>query len=119
MNVGYNQAELLEGGRKQLLCSGQTAVDEQGQPQHPDDMRQQIQLALSNLEAVLGEADMSFADVVRLNVYTTDVDEALTHFDVLGATLGPHNVMPPMSLLGVTRLAIPGLLIEFEATAMQ
>ena len=118
LNVGYNQAEILEGAKRQLICAGQTAVDGEGNPQHPDDMRGQVTLALDNLEAVLGGADMSLANVVRLNVYATDVDEAIKNFDVLGARFGPVENAPPMTLLGVSRLAIPGLMFELEATAV-
>jgi len=114
---GYNQAEIIEGAKRQLVCSGQTSVNEDGAPQHIDDMRAQIALALSNLEAVLSEADMSLANITRLNIFTTDVDEAMNNFDLLGAKLGAAGVMPPMTLLGITRLAIPGLMIELEATA--
>jgi len=114
---GYNQGEILEGATRQLVCSGQTSVDAEGTPQHLDDMRGQITLALDNLEAVLSAADMSLANITRLNIYTTDVDAAMNNFDVLGAKLGSVGVSPPMSLLGITRLAIPGLLIEIEATA--
>ncbi|MEM6930926.1 MAG: RidA family protein, partial [Myxococcota bacterium] len=94
---------------------GQTAVDGEGRPQHPDDLRAQLALALDNLEAVLAAAEMKLANVTRLNVYTTDVDETLKHFDLLGTRFGPAN--PPMTLLGVARLALPGLAIELEATA--
>ncbi len=117
LNFGYNQAELLEGMNRQLVCAGQTAVDADGNPQHPGDMRSQMVLALDNLEAVLGAADMGLADVIRLNIYSTDVDETLKAFDVLGSRLGPVGASPPMTLLGVTRLAIPPLMVEFEATA--
>lgn len=114
---GYNQGEILQGAERQLICSGQTSVDTEGNPQHPEDMRGQITLALDNLEAVLSAADMGFSDITRLNIYTTDIDEAMNHFDVLGAKLGSAGVSPPMSLLGITRLAIPELMIEIEATA--
>ena len=117
LNFGYNQAEILEGAKRQLICAGQTAVDAEGNPQYPDDMRGQLTLALDNLKAVLSAADMGLANVIRLNIYTTDVDQAMKHFDVLGARFGPVGATPPMTLLGVTRLAIPGLLIEVEATA--
>ena len=60
---------------------------------------------------------MGLADVVRLNLYTTDVDEALKHFDILGSRFGPAGAAPPMTLLGVTRLALPPLMFEIEATA--
>ena len=117
LNVGYHQAEILEGAKRQLICAGQTAVDAEGNPQHLEDMRNQITLALDNLEAVLGGAHMGLANITRLNIYTTDVDEAMKHFDVFGARFGPINAAPPMTLLGVTRLAIPGLMFEIEATA--
>lgn len=117
LNVGYNQAEILEGITRQLVCAGQTAVDAEGNPQHPGDMRKQITLALDNLEAVLSAADMGLANITRLNVYTTDIDEAMKHFDLLGARFGPVNAAPPMTLLGVARLAIPPLMFEIEATA--
>ena len=117
IKLGYNQAEVIEGATRQVICAGQTAVDENGAPQHPDDMRGQIALALDNLEAVLAGADMTLANVTKLGIYATDVDEALKNFDLMGMRFGPHQVAPPMTLLGVTRLAIPGLMFEIEATA--
>lgn len=117
LNLGYNQAEILEGAQRHLVCAGQTAVDGQGVPQHPGDMRAQIGLSLDNLEKVLGDAGMDLSHVTKLGVFATDVDEALKHFDVLGLRLARHDVAPPMTLLGVSRLAIPGLLFEIEATA--
>lgn len=117
LNFGYNQAEMLDGATRQLVCAGQTAVDADGNPQYPGDMRSQIALALDNLEAVLSAADMGLGSVIRLNVYTTDVDEALKHFDILGSRFGPVEAAPPMTLLGVTRLALAPLMFEIEATA--
>lgn len=117
IKLGYNQAEVIEGAARQVICAGQTAVDSAGNPQHPGDMRAQISLALDNLEAVLNAARMNLSNVSRLGIYATDVDEALKNFDLMGMRFGPHRVAPPMTLLGVTRLAIPGLLFEIEATA--
>lgn len=117
LRLGYNQAEIIEGSSRQLICAGQTAVDGAGNPQHPGDMRGQIGLALDNLEAVLAQANMGLSNVVRLAIYATDVDEALKNFDLFGMRFGPIRCAPPMTLLGVTRLAIPGLLFEIEATA--
>ncbi len=117
LKLGYNQAEIIEGASRQLICAGQTAVDAQGNPRHPGDMRGQIGLALDNLQAVLSSAGMELGHVTRLAIYATDVDEALKHFDLLGMRFGAAQCAPPMTLLGVTRLAIPGLLFEIEATA--
>ncbi|MGH3821395.1 MAG: RidA family protein [Pseudonocardiaceae bacterium] len=115
LNYGFSQAVLIEGHRRELICSGQTVTDADGHPQHAGDMRNQISMALDNLEAILIEAEMTFANISHLNIYTIDVDETLKHFDVLGARLG---VTPAMTLLGVTRLAFLELMIELEATAV-
>ncbi|MEM6986149.1 MAG: RidA family protein [Pseudomonadota bacterium] len=118
IQFGYNQAVYVEGHTKQLLCSGQTAVDATGAPCHAGDMRQQLALALDNMEATLHAAGMGLDKVVRLTVFSTDVDATLANFDVLAARLGVETLRPAMSLLGVTRLALPPLLVELEATAM-
>ncbi|WP_370399525.1 RidA family protein [Sulfitobacter sp. JB4-11] len=117
LKLGYNQAEIIEQTKRQLICAGQTSVDENGAPQHVGDMRGQIALALANLESVLEGAEMGLANVTRLTIYATDVDEALKNFDLLGMRFGPAGVAPPMTLLGVTRLALPDLMFEIEATA--
>ena len=118
LKLGYNQAEIIEGGSRQLVCAGQTSVDAEGNPQHAGDMRGQMTLVLDNLEAVLSAADMSLANITRLEIFATDVDEALRNFDVLGARFGPLNATPPMTLLGVSRLALAPLMFEIQATAV-
>jgi len=117
LQLGYNQAEIIEQTSRQLICAGQTSVNEQGQPQHIDDMRHQIIFALDNLEAVLKSADMDLTNIIKLGIYTTDVDAAMQNFDIFGARFGSVQAAPPMTLLGVTRLALPGLMFEIEATA--
>ncbi|AZL58157.1 RidA family protein [Tabrizicola piscis] len=117
LKLGYNQAEIIEGATRQLICAGQTAVDADGNPQHLGDMRGQIGLALDNLAVVLGGAGMDLSHVTRLGIFATDVDEALRNFDLLGMRFGTVQNAPPMTLVGVTRLAIPGLMFEIEATA--
>lgn len=115
--LGYHQAELVSNMTRQLVIAGQTAVDGEGQPQHPDDMRAQMTLALDNLEAVLTDARMSLGNIIQLTIHTTDVDGALPHFDVLGRRFGAVDAAPPMTLVGVQRLALPSLLFEITAIA--
>jgi enamine deaminase RidA (YjgF/YER057c/UK114 family) len=116
MQLGFDQAQLIEGHRRQLVCSGQDAVDGDGQAQHAGDMAAQLDHALDNLEAVLGGADMTLGNVVRLNVYTTDVDELFEHWRLLPSRFGDDRFVT--SVLGVTRLAAPDLLVLLEATAV-
>src|SRR5690606_25538116 len=116
--LGYHQGELVAGHTRTLFCAGQTAMSGDGKPQHAGDMAKQLALSLDNLEAVLAEAGMSLANLVRLNVYTTDVDQLFPHYGVLAARLGAAGVAPPTTMLGVTRLAVPELMVELEGTAV-
>ncbi|MEV0950845.1 RidA family protein [Promicromonospora sp. NPDC050249] len=116
--MGFNQGELVSGHARTLYCSGQTAMSADGRPEHDGDMAAQLELSLANLEAVLGEAGMSLTNLVRLNVYTTDVDLLFQHYGVLASRLGAAQVSPSTTMLGVTRLAIPGQLVELEGTAV-
>jgi enamine deaminase RidA (YjgF/YER057c/UK114 family) len=118
LEFGFNQGELVSGQARTLYCSGQAATSADGKPQHDGDMAAQLALSIDNLEAVLGAAGMSLANLVRLNVYTTDVDLLFQHYGVLAARLGPAGVAPTTTMLGVTRLALPTLMVELEGTAV-
>jgi enamine deaminase RidA (YjgF/YER057c/UK114 family) len=116
--MGFNQGEVISGETRTLYISGQTAMSRDGRPEHEGDMAAQLALAVDNLEAVLTEAEMSLANLVRLNVYTTDVDALFPHYGVLAGRLGAARVAPTTTMLEVNRLAIPGQLIELEGTAV-
>ncbi len=115
--LGYVQANEVGGVERVLVCAGQTSVDADGQPLHEGDMGAQVGQALDNLEAVLGEAGFALADVVRMNFFVTDVDAFIEAGPVYGARLAEAGCRPASTLLGVSRLAFPPLLVEIEATA--
>ncbi|MFJ9112867.1 RidA family protein [Streptomyces sp. NPDC102283] len=117
-DLGFNQGEVVSGQTRTLYISGQTAMSDDGSPQHDGDMAAQLALSVDNLEAVLHEAGMSLANLVRLNVYTTDVDLLFQHYGALAGRLGAAGVAPASTLLGVVRLAVPGQLVEVEGTAV-
>jgi enamine deaminase RidA (YjgF/YER057c/UK114 family) len=118
VNLGFDQAQLIEGRRRELICSAQDSVDADGNSQHAGDMSAQLAMALDNLEAVLAGADMALANVVRLNVYTTDVDTLLRHFGVVQERFDGTGERFASTVLGVAHLAGPDLLVALEATAM-
>jgi enamine deaminase RidA (YjgF/YER057c/UK114 family) len=113
---GFSQAVEVSGATRFLVCSGQTAIGADGSPPEEADMGVQVRMAFGNLQAVLGAAGLTAADVVRINYYTTDVDD-------LTAVLGPlaraflGKNLPASTLLGVSQLAFPELKIEIEAVA--
>lgn len=115
---GFNQGEIVEGATRTLYCAGQTALDAEAKPQHAGDLGAQLALALDNLEAVLAQAGMTLSNVVRLNIYTTDMDAIVSHHETLVSRLAAANVRPVQTWVGVTRLAYPELMVELEATAV-
>jgi enamine deaminase RidA (YjgF/YER057c/UK114 family) len=115
LKLGFDQAQLVEGHRRLLVCSGQDAVDAEGRPQHPGDMAAQLELALDNLEAVVAAAGMTLANIVRLNAYTTDVDQLFEHFPRITERFGDSRYAT--SVLGVAQLPAQ-FLVMLEATAV-
>lgn len=118
VDMGFNQGEVVSGHSRTLYISGQTSMSKEGRPEHEGDMAAQLALSVDNVEAVLAEARMSLSNLVRLNVYTTDVDLLFRHYGVLAGRLGAAGVAPATTMLGVTRLAVPGQLVELEGTAV-
>lgn len=118
VSLGFNQGEVIENPSRILFCAGQTSLDDQGQVRHPGDIRAQLAMALDNVEGVLQHGQMSLANIARLVIYTTDVDALTPHLELLAGRLGAAGVRPAETLLGVSRLALPELLVELEATAV-
>src|SRR3954454_14665493 len=114
---GFSQAvQVAEGGRV-LFCSGQTAIGPDGSPPTTSDMAEQVTLAFENLRTVLEASDMALGDLVKLTVYTTDVDALLAEYGSAAQVLAPN--VPAMTLIGVARLAFPELKVEIDATAVK
>src|SRR5262249_42707697 len=113
--LGFSQGVSVSGAGRVLFCSGQTAAGPDGSPPTTDDMQTQVRAALTNLGTVLEAAGMSAADVVKMTVYTTDVDAMLAAWGTLKDTFGGN--LPASTLVGVTRLAFPALKVEIEAIA--
>jgi enamine deaminase RidA (YjgF/YER057c/UK114 family) len=115
---GFSQAIETSGHKRVLRCSGQTSVDADGAPQHAGDVAKQFATALDNLETVLKAADMSLGNVVRLTLYTTDIDGVLANYGPVEQRLAAAGIQPAVTLLGVARLFLPELMIEIEADAV-
>lgn len=115
---GFSQAIETTGHTRVLRCAGQTSVNADGEPVHDGDMAAQLAQALDNLETVLQAADMTLSNLVRLNLYVTDIDAALEHFELVEKRVAAAGIQPAITLLGVSRLFIPSLLVEIEADAV-
>lgn len=114
----FSQAYAVHGAERTIYCAGQVSADSNGQLVHPGDMAAQINQAMDNVEAVLKEAGVTLAQVVRLNFYVTDMTAFMGNHHHLTERLKRHNAMPPGTALGVSTLYHPEALIEIEATAV-
>ena len=114
---GFNHGHEVTGADRTLYLAGQVSLDDEGKLVHDGNMAGQINKSIDNIEAILEAAGMTLANVVRLNVYTTDVDGLLENATALGR-LNEAGCQYTSTLLGVARLAFPELLVELEATAV-
>lgn len=114
-----NQGEIIEGGSRTLFMAGQASLDSGGNVMHEGDIRAQLHLVFDNMETVLDAAGMELSDVVHFVIYTTDIEQMLANWDVYVERVDKAGIQPPESLIGVAQLALPGLMIEIEATAIQ
>lgn len=117
--LGFSQAIETTRGQQILYCAGQASMEPDGKPAHPGDMRAQIMQCFDNLETVLAASGYSLSNVVRLNYYTTDVDALFASYDAIVRRLEQAGCKPASTLLGISRLALPELMIEIEATAVK
>ncbi len=116
---GFVQANQLTGAQRSLICAGQASVDENGSPLNAGDMKAQLSKCLDNLETVLTEGGFKLSDVARLNYYTTDVNAFLEAAEsVLGGRFAESGCRPASTLLGVSGLFHPDIVVELEATAL-
>jgi enamine deaminase RidA (YjgF/YER057c/UK114 family) len=111
--VGYSRA--VRAG-DHVWVSGTTAADPGGGPPvGGDDAYAQAAEALRRVTAALAQVGATAADVVRTRIFVTDIarwpDVARAHAEVFG------TVRPAATMVEVSRLIAPGLLVEVEADA--
>jgi enamine deaminase RidA (YjgF/YER057c/UK114 family) len=113
---GFSHVAVARGQRL-VFIAGQTAVTPDFQIIGEGDLAAQTRAAMECVGVALGAAGAGWDDVVRRTIYTT----APTEFEVITRAIEEVTgsaAHPPQTILGVTGLALPGLLIEIEVTAL-
>ena len=99
-----------------LFVSGIVPVDAERQLVGGDDIVAQARAVFANMQDVLAAAGCTFADVVKVTVYLTDIDDRPlvnpVRQEVFGAT------RPASTLVEISALVIPGARIEVDAIAL-
>lgn len=113
----YVQAVEVKNSTGTLYCSGQAAIDANGISSN-EDMKSQLQQAISNLEEVITSSGYECGGIVRLNIYTTSTAELWPHFPILQEWIAKHNIEQALTMLEVNGL-FETLKVELEATVVK
>ncbi len=111
--VGYSRAVRLD---RQIFVTGTTATDEKGNLVGQGDPYRQTVQAIRNIEKALQQAGASLGDVVRTRIYVTDI----AAWEKIGKAHAEffRDILPAATMIEVSRLIDPGMLVEIEADAI-
>lgn len=110
--VGYSRAVKI-GNR--IIISGTTSIDN-NKVVGEDNFYLQTKTILSKIEKILNEAGVGLDSVVRTRIYVTDISK----WEEIGKAHGEFfkNVKPATTMVQVSALIDPKMLVEIEAEAM-
>jgi 2-iminobutanoate/2-iminopropanoate deaminase len=111
----YSQGWSVTGSRL-IFLSGQVSVDKDGNFVGIGDIAKQTETVLENLQKVLQDAGASLKDVIKINIYVTEMVEFQKKTREIRRKYFPNN-FPASTLVEVKSLARPELMVEIEAVA--
>lgn len=115
--TGYTYVVSDENPRKILYISGQIAKDQKADIVGTGDLERQAKQVYENLSSVLKSMGATFDDVVKQNIYTTRLDQIDIIRKVRDQFIPPDRA-PASTIVGVSSLALKGLLIKIEMIAV-
>ena len=109
----YSHGIVVPPGQRLVFCSGQLGIAADGSI--PEDARAQADLCFANIAAILKEAGMSLADIVRVNAYVTDRAHMQGYMESRDAHVGTPP--PASTLMIVSGFTRPEFKVEIEVIA--
>jgi enamine deaminase RidA (YjgF/YER057c/UK114 family) len=109
----YSHGMEVPPGRRLVFCSGQLGIAPDDTI--PPDTAGQARLCFANIEAVLREAGMGLADIVRINAYVSGREHLQAYMEVRNALFA--DTLPASTLMIVSGFARPEFTVEIEAVA--
>jgi 2-iminobutanoate/2-iminopropanoate deaminase len=120
--LGMYSHGMVASGGDLVVVAGQVGVDAQGRLVAPGDVVAQTRQAFANIAAVLRAAGAGMGDVIRFQTFLTrasDIDGFMRARREVFPGYYPGEVYPPNTILVVSRLVQPELLVEIEAMAVR
>jgi 2-iminobutanoate/2-iminopropanoate deaminase len=109
----YSHGVEIPPGAKLVYGSGQLGVG--ADDRAPADVEAQAELCFANIAAILGEAGLGLADIVRINAYVTAREHMKGYMAVRDRMVG--NPPPASTLMIVSGFTRPEFLVEVEVVA--
>jgi enamine deaminase RidA (YjgF/YER057c/UK114 family) len=109
----YSNGVEVPAGQRLVFCSGQLGIDRDGRV--PDGAAAQAELCFDNIAAILAEAGLALADVVRINAYVSGREHLRPYMDVRNSRFSAP--LPASTLMIVSGFARPEFVVEIEAIA--
>lgn len=113
-SAGYSRAVVVGDA---CWVAGTTDAGPDGQSTHPGDVGAQASATLAIIEGALGEAGFAMTDIVRIRMFVTDMSRSAEVMAVQSAAFS--GIRPAATLVEVSALIDPSLLIEIEADAVR
>lgn len=112
--AGYSRAIVVGDA---CWVAGTTDAGPDGRSQNPGDLAGQTRAIFGIIERALAEAGFGLSDVVRTRMFLVDISRSAEATDVHGELFG--EIRPASSMVEVSALIDPSLLIEIEADAVR
>lgn len=107
----------------EVYLSGAVSVDESGTPVHAGDLHAQMKQAYSNIERALGHFDADLSNLVKETIFVTDVKQLTGDEAAVGRFASTREEIfggypeVAQSLIEISNLVLPELMVEIEAVA--
>lgn len=114
----FSQTFSVEGAKRLVFIAGQIDCDRDGRVRNPGDLEAQLKGTLDNLDIALRAQGATMHDLVKVNVYIVGLQAAQTPKirDIRAAYFNAEKP-PAVTLVGIERLSMDGLLVEIEGIA--
>jgi enamine deaminase RidA (YjgF/YER057c/UK114 family) len=111
--ANYAHGVEIATGARTIVCSGQLGISRDGAV--PEGVEAQARLCFRAIAAILGEAGMSLADLVRINAYVSSAEYLSGYMKVRDEFVS--SPPPASTLMVVQGFARPEFKVEIEAIA--